>query len=258
MIKINRDNFPPSDRYKVGANKGSEKWRVAENKVLLDYKADSDPFEDGSYKFPSHPSSAKWKEELIKVQGAKCCYCEKPLNTGALEHFRPKKAWQDFKGGNMNRPGYYWLTYRWKNLFLSCSDCNESSTKGNLFPISGTRAFTPKCNLALENNNLINPYEEDPSVSISFYKSLPYSKDTKGKLMIDMLNLRSRGDLASIREDKFVAFQSLKEILDYYYTGHIPLNISKVRRLEAIIARSKKSKQPFSGMIIENIKNGIV
>ena len=166
MNKISRDNFPPNDSYQIGANKNSQRWRVAERSVINEFSANNAPFIDGSYNFPANPSTLKWKEELEAVQGKKCCYCEKPVNNGVLEHYRPKKGYQQTRGDAITRPGYYWLAYRWKNLLLSCTECNEANTKGNLFPISGTRATLPTTRLETEGAQLINPYEEDPCESI--------------------------------------------------------------------------------------------
>ncbi|MEZ5007772.1 MAG: hypothetical protein R2753_06420 [Chitinophagales bacterium] len=120
MIKISRDNFPPSDKYKNGVNRGNEKWRVIENRVIVAYKNNPVPFTNGTYDYPKHPSYDIWKKELVNSQGKKCCYCEKPIDKGDLEHYRPKKGWKQNNGAAMTKPGYYWLAYRWRNLLLSC------------------------------------------------------------------------------------------------------------------------------------------
>lgn len=240
MIKINRDDFPPSDRYIIGPKKGCEKWRVIEHRVFIDFKTDSTPFENGSYNFPKHPSYDLWKEEMIKIQGRKCCYCEKPINKGDLEHYRPKKGWQQIKGSAFNRPGYYWLAYRWRNLLLSCSECNESTTKGNLFPINGTRANTPRCELSLEDATFINPYEEEPSDSISFYRSDPIPINTRGRVTIDTLDLKGRGDLAPIRKDRFDMYELAKATIQYAKTGHISTSADDLDNLETKLLNVSK------------------
>ena len=191
MNKIPRDKFPPEDSYKNGNFKGRQKWRVAENEIIQDFNRDNREFLDGKKKFRQNPSSIIWKNTLIDIQGRKCCYCEKPINSGDLEHYRPKKGWQQTKGDSITRPGYYWLAYRWSNLLLSCKECNESKTKGNLFPISGNRALGPKYNLSAEKAVLINPYDENPSDSITFYKSDPISKNNRGRRTIDILDLKN-------------------------------------------------------------------
>ncbi|MEQ8422678.1 MAG: hypothetical protein RIB64_21910 [Arenibacter algicola] len=258
MIKISRDNFPPSDKYLIGVNRGCEKWRVVENKVLVDYKSNPLIFQNGTYSFPRHPSYDSWKEELLRAQGIKCCYCEKPINRGDLEHYRPKQGWQQAKGNSFNRPGYYWLAYRWKNLLLSCSECNESATKGNLFPIQGTRATTPRCNLNAEHSTLLNPYNEEPSNSISFYKSDPIAINNRGKVTIDIFKLKDRGDLAPIRKDRFDMYELAKSTLDYANKGHIKISRSDLKELQTKLYTAQKAKKPFSGMIKENLRQGFL
>jgi len=256
MNKIHRDSFPPNDPYINGPNKGRQKWRIAENSVLKEFNHDDTNFRTGKIIFNKNPSSEKWKNELIKIQGRKCCYCEKPINTGDLEHYRPKKAWQQFKGDPVERPGYYWLAYRWKNILLACKECNETKTKGNLFPIDGPRAFSPACNLNIENAILINPYEEEPTQSISYYKSDPISKNDRGRQTIDLLDLKNRNDLAAIRKDRYYIFSYAKFIVDAAEKGEIELCKADFLNLKEKIRISQKEKQPFAGMINENIKIG--
>jgi uncharacterized protein (TIGR02646 family) len=74
------------------------------------------------------------KNALIAAQHGKCCFCERKTgNDGDVEHLRPKSGWRQTAGGRLNRPGY-WLAYRWDNLFLSCSACNQRH-KRDLFPL---------------------------------------------------------------------------------------------------------------------------
>ncbi len=76
------------------------------------------------------------KEALIKAQHDKCFLCESKIthiDYGDVEHFRPKKAFQQNAKENLTFPGYYWLAYDWKNLFLVCKICNQRHKK-NLFP----------------------------------------------------------------------------------------------------------------------------
>jgi len=256
VIKIDRDKFPPDDKFKIAPNKGRQKWRVKENQIITEYKANNVPFLQGNFTFPKHPSYELWKNELINCQGKKCCYCEKPIDKGAIEHYRPKNAWKQSKGSQLNRPGYYWLAYRWLNLLLSCNECNSSGNKGNLFPISGSRANTLKCDLRLENESLINPYDEDPATYISFYKSDIISLHPKGKVTIEILSLDTRNDLAPIRDDRFQLYKKLLQI------SKLPLNngvIDNDEIEEAKIQTKKfKKKKQFSGMLLSNISQGII
>lgn len=255
MRKINRDNLPPVNLYVMGTNTGFSKWRVSENNVIRLFQNDPISFNNGVFVFPAHPSYDIWKKELVNIQGQKCCFCEKPIKNGAIEHYRPKKGWQQNVGDPITRPGYYWLAYRWKNLLLSCSDCNESGQKGNLFPIDGIRALVPTSNLNLELARLINPYEEDPSTFISFYKSDPISLHPKGNATIQVLKLKDRADIKEIRRDKFDLYSLAVKVAKLPAPNNT-FTQDDINEAKERVRSNCKPKKPFSGMIIENIKNG--
>jgi hypothetical protein len=63
------------------------------------------------------------KEDLLAAQGNKCAYCEMRIREGdPVEHFRAKVL-------------YWWLTWSWHNLFVSCSTCNDPGHKGHGFEL---------------------------------------------------------------------------------------------------------------------------
>ncbi len=80
--------------------------------------------------FPKHRIDESFYREqtvrraLGKLFGDKCAHCESSLlNTEwEVEHFRPKGAVHEAP----MHPGYYWLAYRWTNLYPSCKACNQS------------------------------------------------------------------------------------------------------------------------------------
>ena len=257
MIKIDRHNFPPKDVYINVKNVGKHRWRCLENKVLIDFNNHPEKFRDGTYVFPKHPSYDIWREELLTKQGHKCCYCEKSIDKGELEHFRPKNGYKQQKGSSLTYPGYYWLAYRWKNLLLSCGECNDSARKGNLFPIGGIRAQNQRSSLNAELNHLINPYEETPNDSISFYKYSPISKNGRGRLTIDVFELDKRIDLKTERERAFATYESLSLLIKHKHL--LPDNIQdKIAEAEERIKIAMKKKSPFSGMIRENVEKGLL
>ena len=257
MIKIDRDNFPPDDKYLIGGNKGNQRWRCAENKVKSDYLNNPNAFNAANkYTFPKHPSYELWRNELLKCQGHKCCYCEKIIDKGELEHFRPKNGYKQSKGGSLNYPGYYWLAYRWKNILLSCGECNDTGRKGNLFPILGVRALNHKSDLNNESCVLINPYEEDPANSISFYKESPISLNARGRETIDILELDKRVDLSEARKDKFALYETASLIASLKPTGKI--SQKDIDKAQNRIQNAVKPKYQFSGMIRENLKRGLL
>jgi uncharacterized protein (TIGR02646 family) len=82
------------------------------------------------------------KEALQVLYNDKCAYCECSTDFGAyleIEHYRPKKRVK----GKARHKGYYWLTYEWSNLLLTCQKCNKF--KLDKFPLArnGKRVWDP-------------------------------------------------------------------------------------------------------------------
>lgn len=87
------------------------------------------------------------KRRLYQDQHKKCAWCEGELSYSSdpVEHVRPKRgAWRDLPGvPRVTRPKssphspnhYWWLTWTWENLLLSCSRCNDQGHKANYFPL---------------------------------------------------------------------------------------------------------------------------
>ncbi len=75
------------------------------------------------------------RDNLLKVQRSKCCYCEKELEPThePVDHYRPK-AGATRAPGCVDDYGYWWLAYTWKNLVYACNQCN--GTKSTQFPLA--------------------------------------------------------------------------------------------------------------------------
>lgn len=84
------------------------------------------------------------KLALWQAQHEKCAYCEQRirLSSSPVEHHRPKDgAWRHKRGTPkvVDSERYWWLTWSWENLLLSCARCNDRGHKANFFPlVSGT------------------------------------------------------------------------------------------------------------------------
>lgn len=255
MIRIHKDDFPPEVRYNNLPHRGHLKWRVAERAVIRAYNLNPAPFMAGLYPFNHLYGNNEFRNELVKCQGRKCCFCEKPLDNGAIEHFRPKSAWQQRRGDALNRPGYYWLAYRWSNMLLSCTECNQADQKGNLFPVVGLRATNHAMDHRIEQNKIINPSVEDPSIHITFNGSMPIHHDLRGQFNIALFRLDTRGDLVPIRQDRFYLYYTQKVISTFI----VPIGAftqQRINKAKEFIRTAAKERAPFAGMIIENIKNG--
>lgn len=104
------------------------------------------------------------KDALNDLQHGICCYCEthyKATCPGDVEHFRPKRGYQQDKDDDLHQPGYYWLAYKWENLLYACEECNRRY-KHNYFPLKDpTKRFNPAIkDISQEEPLLINPFEE--------------------------------------------------------------------------------------------------
>jgi uncharacterized protein (TIGR02646 family) len=173
MIRITR---PPEPKAFLAERFGNAREKI--RKIVED--EERKPL---SKEFPSYWSDPDIKETLWEMQHGKCCYCERARDVDRetdVEHFRPKAGVTGADGG------YWWLAYRWPNLFLSCKPCNESYKK-NYFPIwsDELRAAKPGQDLGAERALLIDPVEVDPEQHLIYtlkqVTKAPDPKDAKAK-----------------------------------------------------------------------------
>jgi len=104
---------------------------------------------------------------MVQVQNNKCCYCEKMIyDDFEVDHYRPKEA--VIHNGQLENPGYYWLSYDWDNLLYSCNKCNKK--KGNDFPIEdeAVRARNHNMDINDESPQILNPCIQDPDDFLEF------------------------------------------------------------------------------------------
>ena len=156
------------------------------------------------------------KEALIIAQHQKCCFCERIIGkNGDVEHFRPKGAYEQAQGESLKYPAYYWLAYKWENLYLSCSPCNTRH-KGNLFPLEdpSKRATNHTQRITKESPLFIDCGKENPEEFIGFRAEYAYEIDgnPRGKITIDYLDLNSE-DLTESRRQRLNSLRELSKIL---------------------------------------------
>jgi len=171
------------------------------------------------------------KVELIKSQDYKCCFCESfigHISYGDVEHFRPKAGWVQ-ENETLNRPGYYWLAYKWDNLLLSCQKCNQRHKK-NYFPLldPAKRALSHIDNVDTEEPTFIHPAKDFPEKHITFSEEIPKAikGDTRGKITIEKLGL-DRGLLNDQRR------KTLSKVRDIYDLAKMIPNIPEDKKEEA-------------------------
>ena len=171
------------------------------------------------------PNSTVWKELkeifLNEVFHGKCAYCEgrtRAQNPLDVEHYRPKKGVTSDRVGT-SHSGYFWLSYEWFNLLLSCRNCNSGHPyvdadgnqcthpgKATEFRVMGIRVDTPSptaegwfSDLEREEPLLLNPYFDDPEEHIAFdHLGYPIPLTERGRETITVCHL-DRIDLVEAR-----------------------------------------------------------
>lgn len=147
------------------------------------------------------------KQQLIDDHHGKCAFCESRIthiSYGDVEHFRPKKAVAQAAGEPIRYPGYYWLSYTWENLLLSCQLCNQRH-KRNLFPLAdpAKRATGPDAMLSEETPLFLDPTSEhdgdNPESHIGFRDSTAFGRSDRGEVTWVALGL-NRPELRDLRE----------------------------------------------------------
>jgi len=142
----------------------------------------------------------------------KCAYCESKITATSdweVEHFRPKARVAE----RPDHPGYYWLAYRWSNLYPSCTLCNQrrkdrprwgdcsharTAGKADQFPLASEvrRAMTPEDDLAEEQPLLLDPCGEDHPELLLAYNGRgevgAVGNDPRGEATIAIFHLDRR------------------------------------------------------------------
>jgi len=154
----------------------------------------------------------------------KCAYCESCLEEVGwdVEHFRPKGRVAEA------RPpmGYYWLAYKWRNLYASCKVCNQrrrdppiwgdprfkpAGGKLDKFPLSDerNRVRTPLGSLSREKALLLDPCVDNPE---GHFKYDPTGRifprrqgDQRAEKTIEIFRLRDRRRLVRNRKRMIAA-----------------------------------------------------
>ncbi len=165
----------------------SQQGKKAAEECCRRYDLDAADFDSGLKKFRAQSSiygHSSVKTKLQEEHHYKCCFCEADFTAngyGDVEHFRPKGGYQTTLKGQLNRPGYYWLAYEWKNLFFSCQIRNQRYKK-NFFPIENEalRAKNHAFDVVLEVPDIIHPALDDPAKHLKFNKHVLTHKTLKG------------------------------------------------------------------------------
>jgi len=254
MIKLKR--IPHDQINTIG---GNCKITAVTNKIILEYDSDPTNYNSGTSKLDIDDvyRHDNIKLKLKDIQKNKCAFCEVNLDSqhGEVEHFRPKKMYKQNPKDSGHYPGYYWLSYNWDNLLLSCITCNQKWKK-NLFPIihPDKRALNHTYNINREKPYFINPYKENPSDFIKFKGPLAEGIDKckRGQLTIKYFNLNRAGSngINSIYELRKGHFDKL--YFNYESLKFIPVDDPLYNKIVQLIKNAKNHKEEYSAMVIDN------
>lgn len=200
MIKIDRTSTPCPEPLRSKGEQDLERLRSADPATLK-----GKDFRRTIY------GSPPVKTALWEMQHRKCCYCEQELERkhSDVEHFRPKA--EVVRADGAKEPGYWWLAYRFDNVYFGCRVCNDN--KGSRFPLrAGARALQPEEDprTVFEDALLIDPGFDDPEQHLTFvwlpgrgYVIVPLDQSDRGRATQEILDL-DRDDLARSRQQYYV------------------------------------------------------
>ncbi|HSK79960.1 MAG TPA: hypothetical protein VLQ45_26135 [Thermoanaerobaculia bacterium] len=200
MIKIDRSTTPSPQKLRRRGDEDLLRLRDLDPSLLK-----SKDFKRTIY------GSSEVKTTLWRMQHGKCCFCEQELERkhSDVEHFRPKA--EAVRAGGVKETGYWWLAYRFENLYFGCRVCNGN--KGTHFPLpAGTRALAAEEDPALvpEQALLLDPGVDDPEQHLTFvwingrgFEIAPLNGSERGRRTKEVLVL-DRDDLSENRRKYYV------------------------------------------------------
>lgn len=109
-------------------------------------------------------------QALHSLFKGKCAFCESPVQLWefAPGHLRPTSNARDPFRETVDPNHYWWLAYRWENLFLVCGMCRQNL--GAQFPTRRDRASYPQTGSALRRERplLLDPCSDEPEKRLRF------------------------------------------------------------------------------------------
>jgi uncharacterized protein (TIGR02646 family) len=144
------------------------------------------------FKFGDFYQREEVRAALDHLFMGKCAFCESSLADAAIpvvHHFRPKQEAVDAQG-NVSRPHYWWLAYRWENLYLSCRRCGMAAAAK--FPVTHARAEIGmvESELLEEGALLLDPCRDEPRKHLEFVSDgTVFGLTKRGTETIDVFDL---------------------------------------------------------------------
>lgn len=214
MIKLNK--LPKPDVLL----KNAEEWTTTiTNKIKNQEKPTNT--EKTKYRHP------EIKRTLLTETNGKCAYCESKvqhIHHGDVEHIFPKSLDPE-------------KTFEWENLTIACEICNQN--KSNKDPLV---------------QHIIDPYNVDPALHLTFQGSLIFSLGSnQGHNTKTLLDL-NRSELCERRKDKL---EKVMMIFETILKEDLPLIVRKTI-YDNLLLNEGDSSHEYSAMnmsIIEAMNN---
>ncbi|MBW8038368.1 MAG: hypothetical protein FVQ85_00015 [Planctomycetes bacterium] len=222
-----------------------------------------------------YADEARLKPALEKLFFDKCAYCETKFLAGAdsdVEHFRPKGRVAERK----KHPGYYWLGYKWENLYLSCPHCNQlrkdkprwgdprtlpSGGKLDQFPLldgaEATRAMGPDDDIYEEATLLIDPCYDDPEWYMAYDPQgqvLALEDNPYGEKTIEVFHLKRR----KLRDARKVIMDFTIHFLEKIKEAKSQGNEDAVGFLEELLEELLSASSEYAGVVRFVLNNSAV
>ena len=193
MIKVDRGKFAEPLQFAAAAAGALVELQAAHEK-LRTVKQSRLPFNEKVWRM------LDLRQALLKVFSGCCAFCESPLSPGERNKvglFRPRERAMQLDG-TVSVEHYWWLAYRWENLYSICGEC--SSHKGSRFPVTGRRA-QPHTEVSNESAMLLDPCAEDPEPQLVFSEKGTVEGTTdRARITVDVFGL-NRMSLVKRRRD---------------------------------------------------------
>lgn len=148
-------------------------------------------------------------------------------------------------------PGYYWLAYDWRNLLLSCAECNRRYKK-TYFPLADPtkQARSHHDDLARERPLFVDPVGQNPRDHIRFVEDLPTGITEEGRVTIEGIGLRRNQGLQDERLDWLRLVDAFYDILALSTEKpNSDMHKEKATRARKLIEAAAQPDAKFSSMI---------